>query len=230
MNGVSILFRLSLIGAVMLLSACAARNHALDRTALPAARIVVVLSAGHPQSFERSDFSWALLGPAFAAFGAGSLHSKETATADAAAEFTAKLEDDLRADGWSVHDGFARRTEPTELLSEYGSIAAPSGATVFDSVIFEGGYFAGPFSSFRPLIRVWVKLVDPASGKVLYAQRFIYGVNPLGGPERFMGEADDRYYFSSLSELIAHPDEAVAGLRVGLLRIADAIAQDLKSP
>lgn len=163
--------------------------------------------------------------------GHDTVHTQATAPADAAAEFTAELERALRAAGWTVREASPlTRAKQNDLLDSYGTFTNPDGAVVIDSAITDAGYIAGILRAFRPIVWVSAKLVDPASGKSLYAQRFIYGVNPLAGPVKFVGDANDRYYFWSAADLRAHPDAAVAGLRAGLVRIADAIAADLKRP
>jgi len=223
----------SLLAILILLSGCAARTQPLDLAALRETRTVLVLPAGHPTSLESIDLSWGLLGlPGAAIAAGGTVPTAAGAPAAAAAEFTAELARALGASGWTVRLSSEppARSEPTELLTTYKAVPGSDGAVVFDSVIFDAGYIAGTFRAYRPILRVWTRLVEPSSGKTLYAQRFIYGINPLAGPERFVGEADDRYYFSTSAELAADPDRAVAGLRAGLQRIASAIADDLKRP
>jgi hypothetical protein len=80
---------------------------------------------------------------------------------------------------------------------------------------------------FRPHLNVLVRMANPKTGEVYYADEFLYGyTNPFAGGRKL--PSPQQYFFDDANAIFTHKAEAVAGLRAGIDTIARQTADTLK--
>lgn len=141
------------------------------------------------------------------------------------------LEAQLTALGYEVVRADVAREKPFELLETYDGLADYKVDAILDVVIapYGAGYSTVNLfdRKFRPDVRVRSKLVSQHTGKMLYSNVVMYGYhNPFMSAVDL--DAPQRFYFDDFDTLVAHSDDAVEGIRAGVIAAAEHIAQALK--
>jgi hypothetical protein len=83
-------------------------------------------------------------------------------------------------------------------------------------------------SHYYPWIRISARLVSSRTHDLIYAQDLTYGTDLLQREEVEHFPSDATYVYNDFDALMTKADEAAAGLRVGVLRIASRIAAQLQ--
>jgi hypothetical protein len=121
------------------------------------------------------------------------------------------------------------RPDPTAFFDDYHALAAKNDVdTVLDVAIISAGYRGTLVLPYRPFMWVIVRLVQPKTGKTIYADRL--EVDPTSGVLgfRLVGRPAANCAFSTREEMMAGLQKAGACLYTAAKEIAQAIASDLR--
>lgn len=140
------------------------------------------------------------------------------------------MKDDLAKAGYHVEEVAppTARPSPNAFFSDYKPFAAVASDPVLDLAIVDAGYRGTLVLPYRPFMTAIARLVDPATGVTLYADRL--EVDPTSGTLGFkiVGRPDPSCFFDSQSELTTNAQKAGDCLGAAATMIAHAITDDLQ--
>lgn len=232
---------LTVLGLLMLLSACAVPVIPYDRGATPV-KTLAVLSPGWPTSGPTALLasspaqSFGLVGALVGAAIQANLDSKFRDSIagqnfDAEAMFRTKMIAALKARGYDVVEATAR-TDRTEFVEGgYGNLAADTKPDAYlDCLVARIGYAAAGVTDaapFRPFLGLRCRMTQTGGSTVLMRDTIIY--NPLTQAAGFVGLSPDPAYVFTNSELLfADPVKAVKGMQDAIDKVTDALGTLLK--
>lgn len=141
--------------------------------------------------------------------------------------FSAKLSERLAAAGYATRLVVLPSIPPKndELLAK---VKAQADGDVVLAIAMYGRYVAAGITSlYLPEVRVSVRLLDLASGAVLYEESIHYGT-AMPQSESLLLPSDPQYRFATFDALVADGAKAREGLLAGLDLLAAQVAADLK--
>jgi hypothetical protein len=144
-------------------------------------------------------------------------------------EIMADLEQSLKADGYDVTvvRDQAPKVAADGKSDDYSGVHVDADAilSVWFGVV---GYMSSPYSAhYEPCVLIKARLLDARTKKDLYFKTFCVGYKPKI-ENAVMLPADTRFRFHSFDDLIAHSDDAVAGIVSCEKLTADRIGSDLR--
>jgi hypothetical protein len=144
---------------------------------------------------------------------------------DPGEEFTGALAQELRACGYEVTILDVTRPKP-EILKSYDGLD-PAPDAYIDVVLNWSGYFtASPTADYVPALRTLVRVVKRQSKEIAYQELINYGYE-MRGSRSINLSADGKFNFGNFNALMADPDRALEGMRLGIPLIARQVGRDL---
>jgi outer membrane lipoprotein SlyB len=213
-------------------------NIEMQHTSAAPIRRIALLKTAPPRNVQVMN-----IGGAAMAFGAIGGAIQGGVNADHAKQFAAILakqpalsekimtdvESSLKADGYEV---IVVRDQAPKVAADgksddYSGVHVDADAilSVWFGVV---GYMSSPYSAhYEPWVLVKARLLDAKTKKDLYFKTFCVGYKPKI-ENAVMLPADSRFRFGSFDDLIAHSDDAIAGIVSCEKLTADRIGSDLR--
>jgi hypothetical protein len=230
-----------LLAAMATLVGCAGERKPFDTAGGPTLDRILLPPAGQPATY-----SAAFANPLYVVFGIPgaivgenveqSTHGipfTEAAHAggvDLGTALTALIKDELAKSGHDIVSvtPAPSRPQPNALFADYGSFLDMAGAPVLDVAIVDAGYRGTMALPYRPFMWAVVRLVDPKTGRTIYADRLEYDPTSGAFGFRLVGRPAPDCSFSTREELMADMQKAGECLAAGARLIARAVASDLQ--
>lgn len=235
------IWRLSVVMSLgFVMAGCGASKMAVRPDATTHINTIALIQVAEPETYVANDFGNP--GMMFGAVG-GAVAGASSANAGknlyqiisesgyaAGDDFTQSLQAKLSSAGYQVKVVAANRTKRTDLIEDYQAVDAAGADAILDVAIESIGYATEHpmFSPFwRPASMVKVALVDRASGKKIYTEKFMYGYhNPfMSGTDL---DAPEAYHFGDKKALFASSERIVDGIKDSVAAVTDQIQQNLK--
>ena len=148
----------------------------------------------------------------------------QTRGLDAAAEYRDALRKGLEARGFVVKIIAVER--PRGLFLDQYDTLDPSVDAYLDSNIGAAYLCASATSDYLPAVRANTRMVKRATREIVYREIVAYGYELKAGQPVSIASADS-YRYKDHADLMAHPDQALDGLRIGIAAVADRTLRDL---
>lgn len=235
------IWRLSIVMSLgFVMAGCGASKMAVRPDATTHINTIALIQVAEPETYVANDFGNP--GMMFGAVG-GAVAGASSANAGknlyqiisesgyaAGDDFTQSLQAKLSSAGYQVKVVAANRTKRTDLIEDYQAVDAAGADAILDVAIESIGYATEHpmFSPFwRPASMVKVALVDRASGKKIYTEKFMYGYhNPfMSGTDL---DAPDTYHFKNKDSLFADSQKLIAGMEDSITTVSSNVASNLK--
>ena len=217
------------------LAACATPKQKFDRAANQGIQTIALLPCDEPSDLESGMVTHP--GQVFGIAGmiVGSIDKAEKSSGltqqmratkfSACAELLSALETGLQARNYRVVRAAAERPAPNTWIENYGSVPTEADA-ILDVVIRSVGYVApAALRNYRPVVRVSARLAAGPGRQVVYSEQISYGLRDQRGETVI--PADQQHGISDYAELSSSPERAAEGIRAGIRRVAQSIAQQL---